>query len=293
MPTIKATLAVPYREEGERIAELLETAFENEDAPIALFEDEEAGNWTVDMFQEGEDANALKRRIEDVLGADGFGAPITGEVLDEIDWVTASLEGLQAIRAGRFVVHGLHAKDAVGETDIGIRVEASRAFGTGHHGTTLGCLELIDWICARYSLHNTLDVGTGTGVLAMAIALSTKTSVLATDIDPISVSVTRENVQLNNLAPWIKVAEADGVKGAPQWQAPYDLIVANILAGPLIGLAADMTKLLTPEGAIILSGLMQHQERAVLARYRACNMVLTRRVHHGEWSALLLTRPGK
>lgn len=292
MPTVKATLAVPHREEGERIAELLETAFENEDAPIALFEDEEAGHWTIDMFQEGEDAQALKSRIEDILGADGFGAPIACEVLDEIDWVTASLEGLQAIRAGRFVVHGLHAQDAVGPTDIGIRVEASRAFGTGHHGTTLGCLELIGWASARFQLTNTLDVGTGTGVLAMAIAYAAKAPVLATDIDPVSVAVTRENVQLNHLVPWIDVAEADGVKGAPQWQAPYDLIVANILAGPLIALAADMTKLLAPGGAIILSGLMHHQERAVLARYRACDMVLTRRVRHGEWSALLLTQAG-
>lgn len=290
MPTVKATLAVPYREEGERIAEMLELAFENEDAPIALFEDEDAGNWVIDLFQEGDDAPALKTRLEDLLGADGFGAPIVCEVLDEIDWVTASLEGLAAIRAGRFVVHGLHARDAVGPTDIGIRVEASRAFGTGHHGTTLGCLELIDWVCARYKLTNTLDVGTGTGVLAMAIAHAAKAPVLATDIDPISVAVTRENVQLNHLVPWIGVAEADGVKGAPQWRAPYDLIVANILAGPLIALAADTTRLLAPGGALILSGLMQHQERAVLARYRACGMILIRRVHHGEWSALLLRK---
>lgn len=293
MPTIKATLTVPHREEGERIAELLETAFEGEDTPIALFEDEDAGDWTVDLYQEGEDAPALKSRIEDVLGADGFGVEIDCTVLDEIDWVTASLEGLQAIRAGRFVVHGLHASNAVGPTDIGIRVEASRAFGTGHHGTTLGCLELIDWVTQRFHLTNTLDVGTGTGVLAMALARAAKTAVLATDIDPISVAVTQENVQLNQLVPWIDVAEADGVQGAPQGRAPYDLIVANILAGPLLELAADMTKLLTPNGAVILSGLMRHQERAVLARYRACNMVPTRRVRHGEWSALLLTQAGR
>lgn len=290
MPTVKASLALPHREEGERIAELLEQTFENEEAPIALFEDEDAGTWVVDLFLEGDDADNLKSRIEDALGADGFGAPIVCEVLDEIDWVTASLEGLAAIRAGRFVVHGLHARDAVGPTDIGIRVEASRAFGTGHHGTTLGCLELIDWVCARYTLTNTLDVGTGTGVLAMAIAQAAKAPVLATDIDPVSVAVTRENVQLNHLVPWIRAAHADGVQGGPQRQAPYDLIVANILAGPLISLAADMTKLLTQKGAIILSGLMHHQERAVLARYRACGLVLIRRVHHGEWSALLLQK---
>lgn len=288
MPTVKATLAVPHRQEAERIAELLDQAFEAEQTPIAFFEDEEAGHWTVDVFREGNEAAALETAIRDALGSDAFAAPLTCEVLDEVDWVTASLEGLQAIRAGRFVVHGIHARDAVGPTDIGIRVEASRAFGTGHHGTTLGCLELIDWACARQRFTNMLDVGTGTGVLAMATVHLTKAPVLATDIDPISVEVTRQNAQLNQLAPWIRVAEADGVMGAPQSGAPYDLIMANILAGPLITLAAPMTKLLATGGALILSGLMQHQERAVLARYRAEGLILEKRIHHGEWSALLL-----
>jgi len=288
MPTVKATLAVPHREEAERIAELLEHAFEAEQTPIAFFEDEEAGHWTVDVFREGNDAVALETAIRDALGSDAFAVPLTCEVLDEVDWVTASLEGLQAIRAGRFVVHGIHARDAVGPTDIGIRVEASRAFGTGHHGTTLGCLELIDWACARQRFTNMLDVGTGTGVLAMAAVHLTKAPVLATDIDPISVEVTRQNAQLNQLAPWISVAEADGVMGAPQAGAPYDLIMANILAGPLIALASPLTKLLATDGALILSGLMQHQERAVLARYRAEGLILEKRIHHGEWSALLL-----
>ncbi|MBO6673901.1 MAG: 50S ribosomal protein L11 methyltransferase [Rhizobiales bacterium] len=290
MPTVKATLTVPHREEAERIADLLGLAFESDETPIAFFEDEEAGHWTVDAFQEGDDAPALASAIRDALGSDAFAAPLDCHVLDEVDWVTASLEGLQAIRAGRFVVHGLHARDAVGPTDIGIRVEASRAFGTGHHGTTLGCLELIDWACARQRYCNILDVGTGTGVLAMAAVHLTKAPVLATDIDPISVEVTRQNAKLNQLDPWITVAEADGVLGAPQTRAPYDLIMANILAGPLIDLAAPMTKLLASGGGIILSGLMQHQERAVRARYRAEGLVLVKRIHHGEWSALFLQR---
>ena len=290
MPTVKATLTVPHREEAERIADVLEQALQADETPIALFEDEDAGHWTVDVFREGNDAEELKTIILDALGSDAFAAPLACEVLDEVDWVTASLEGLQAIRAGRFVVHGIHARDAVGPTDIGIRVEASRAFGTGHHGTTLGCLELIEWACARARYTNILDVGTGTGVLAMAATRLTKAPVLATDIDPVSVEITRENTKLNGLAPWISAAFADGVMGAPQTRAPYDLITANILAGPLIALAAPMTELLAPDGAIILSGLMRHQERAVLARYRQAGMVLARRIHHGEWSALLLQR---
>lgn len=291
MPTLKATLTLPHREEAERIAELLERSFDATDVPIAFFEDEDTGTWTVDVFCEGTDIEELENSIRDALGSDAFAAPLTCQVLDDVDWVTASLEGLQAIRAGRFVVHGLHARDAVGPTDIGIRVEASRAFGTGHHGTTLGCLELIGWACARQRFTRILDVGTGTGVLAMAAAHLTRAKVLATDIDPISVEVTRENVQLNNVRPWIDTALADGVKGAPLDQAPYDLIMANILAGPLIDLAAPMSALLMPGGAIILSGLMRHQERAVLARYRAEGLILKKRIHHGEWSALFLAYP--
>ena len=290
MPTAKATLTMPHREEAERISDLLERAFEGADMPIAFFEDPASGNWIVDVFREGDDAAGLEAAIRDALGSDAFAAPLACAVLDEVDWVTASLEGLHAIRAGRFVVHGLHARDAVGPTDIGIRVEASRAFGTGHHGTTLGCLQLIGWVCARQRFTRVLDIGTGTGVLAMAAAHVTHAPVVATDIDPISVEVTRENVRQNGLAPWIRAALADGVKGAPVNGAPYDLIMANILAGPLIAMAAAMTSLLLPGGTIILSGLMRHQERAVLARYRAHGMVLARRVHHGEWSALLLRR---
>ncbi|MFK7793089.1 MAG: 50S ribosomal protein L11 methyltransferase [Devosiaceae bacterium] len=291
MPTLKASLTIPHREEAERVADLLENAFLADEMPIAFFEDEAAGHWIVDLFAEGTDADRLESLIRDALGSDAFAAPLTVELLDDVDWVTASLEGLQAIRAGRFVVHGIHARDAVGPTDIGIRVEASRAFGTGHHGTTLGCLELIDWVCSRYALTRALDVGTGTGVLAMAIAKLAKTPVLATDIDPISVEVTRANTFLNQVHTLVHADYADGVQGTPQNQAPYDLIVANILARPLIELAPGITKLLTPSGKVILSGLMWHQERAVIARYRACGLVLEKRIHHGEWSALLLKQP--
>ncbi len=292
MPTVKASITLPHREEAERISDLLEAAFEGDNTPVALFEDEEAGHWFVDVFQEGDDPEALKEAIHDSLGSDGFSAPIVSEVLDEVDWVTASLEGLQAIRAGRFVVHGMHARDAVGPTDIGIRVEASRAFGTGHHGTTLGCLELIEWACARQRFSNALDLGTGTGVLAMAAAKLTKRPVLATDIDPISVSVTRENAKLNDVAPWIAATWSDGVQGAPQRWQPYDLIIANILAGPLIQFAAQTVRVLDRGGVLILSGLMRHQERAVSARYRAEGLVVRKRIHHGEWSSLLLRRSG-
>jgi ribosomal protein L11 methyltransferase len=290
MPTLKASLTIPHREEAERISTLLAEVFDADDMPIAHFEDEAAGHWLVEVYAEGQDGPVLEHAIRDALGSDAFAAPLRIEELDDVDWVTASLEGLQAIRAKRFVVHGIHAREAVGPTDIGIRVEASRAFGTGHHGTTLGCLELIDWVCSRRRIVNALDLGTGTGLLAMAITHLTKAPVLATDIDPICVEVTRENAKLNQLSPFIRAAHADGIAGAPQGNTPYDLIVANILAGPLIELAPGIARLLTNDGQVILSGLMRHQERAVLARYRAEHLVLQKRIHHGEWSALLLTR---
>ncbi|MEM6711048.1 MAG: 50S ribosomal protein L11 methyltransferase [Pseudomonadota bacterium] len=291
MPTCKATLIIPHREEAERIAELLETQMSDEETPIALWDNEAEGHWTVDVYREGLDATALADDVREALGSDGFAVPIETQVLDEVDWVTASLEGLDAVRAGRFVVHGLHARDAVGPTDIGLRVEASRAFGTGHHGTTLGCLELINWVCDRTRPTRTLDLGTGTGVLAMAVAKRAKQAVLATDIDPVCVEVTAHNVTLNSVAPWVRTAWANGVEGTPQKDAPYDLIVANILAGPLIALARPLCRLIAYDGRIILSGLMRHQERVVRARYRHEGFVIEQARRHGEWSALLLKRP--
>lgn len=290
MPTLKASLTVPHREEAERIAQLLEVSFEDEGLPVAHFEDETAGTWIVDLYTEGSDREGFAHAIQDALGADAFAAPLHVTQLDEIDWVTASLEGLEAIRAGRFVVHGVHARKAVGPTDIGIRVEASRAFGTGHHGTTLGCLELIEWVTDRYTISNALDLGAGTGVLAIALAKRIKAPVLATDIDPISVAITAENATLNGVHTFVKSVWADGAVGAPVAHAPYDAIVANILAGPLLALARPLSQLLVPGGALILSGLMRHQERAIIARYRQAGTILARRVHHGEWSALLLFR---
>ncbi|MBV6659025.1 MAG: 50S ribosomal protein L11 methyltransferase [Devosiaceae bacterium] len=290
MPTLKATLTVPHRQEAERIADLLAAAFEAQGLPVAHFEDEENAQWLVDLYREGTGTGAFTDDIRDALGSDAFAAPLAVEQLDEVDWVTASLEGLQAIRAGRFVVYGLHARDAVGPTDIGIRVEASRAFGTGHHGTTLGCLELIEWLGARYAIQNALDLGTGTGVLAIALAKLTKAKVMATDIDPVSVAITAENAQLNHVAPQVTARYADGMQGHARARAPYDCIIANILAGPLIALASPLSASLVPGGAVILSGLMRHQERAVLARYRQVGLVPLKRIHHGEWSALLLMK---
>ena len=291
MPTVKACLSVPYREEAERLAAILDRAFEAEGAPVAHHEDEAAGLWRVEVYREGDDPDALADAVRDALGSDGFAAPVTVETLDEIDWVKASLEGLPAIRGGRFVVHGIHARGAVRPTDIGLRVEASRAFGTGHHGTTLGCLELIDWLIGRHAVTSALDLGTGTGVLAMALAKAARVPVLATDIDPVAVTITAENARLNGVHTLVTAALADGLQGAPQARAPYDLIVANILAGPLIAMAGAMAALRAPGGVIILSGLMRRQERAVLARYRAAGLVPLRAVRHGEWSALLLGEP--
>ena len=163
--------------------------------------------------------------------------------LPETDWVAKSLAGLKPVRAGRFLVHGGHDRAAVKPNDISIEIEAGEAFGTGHHGTTAGCLAAIADLAKARPIRNALDVGTGSGVLAIAIARLTKARVLASDIDPVATRVAAANVRLNGVAARVRPITAQGLSGRLfRERAPYDLIVANILAGPLAALAPAISR---------------------------------------------------
>lgn len=192
------------------------------------------------------------------------------EELPDLDWVAKSLEGLAPVRAGRFVVHGSHDRDILRANDIGIEIEAGLAFGTGHHGTTAGCLMAIDRLANERPVRNVLDLGTGSGVLAIGVAKRTKARVIASDIDPVAVNVAADNVRLNGEAARIRTVVAAGMENTTIGEfAPYDLIVANILAGPLVTLAPALRRHIAPGGTIILSGLLEEQQRRVTAAYRA------------------------
>jgi ribosomal protein L11 methyltransferase len=212
--------------------------------------------------------------------------------LPDADWVAKSLKGLPPVRAGRFLVHGAHDRAQIRPNDIAIRIEAGQAFGTGHHGTTVGCLRAIGQVLSTRRLRNALDVGTGSGVLAIAIAKGGRIPVLASDIDPLAARIAAGNVRDNGVAGLVRIVAADGVaRRVFRESGPYSLIVANILAGPLVGLAPSLRRLLAPGGVAILSGLTFDQSPRVASAYRRSGLKLLRAENIDGWVTLVLSRP--
>jgi ribosomal protein L11 methyltransferase len=209
-------------------------------------------------------------------------------------WVRLSLAGLAPVAAGRFIVHGAHDRARVPLNRIGIEIEAALAFGTGHHGTTRGCLLALDRIVKQQSYRRqanmrVLDVGTGSGVLAIAAARALHVRVLATDIDAGAVRAARDNIRANRAGGFVAVVEADGLGAqAIRAGAPFDLILANILLGPLARIAAPLRHLAAPGARVVLSGILPSQANAVIAAYRP--LALDRRIDIDGWTTLVLTR---
>lgn len=264
--------------------------FEEEGAPIGTVEiDEEADVHEISIYFDdtGEDREA------DVAAALGkeYDGRLQREALPDADWMKLVLADLKPVRAGRFVVHGAHDRDAVRAGDISIEIEAGQAFGTGHHGTTAGCLEMIHRIMRRRRPRNALDLGTGTAVLAIGIARLARIPVLATDIDPVAVSVAFGNIRANGAERFVTPKIAIGMAGeAIRSRAPFDLVVANILAGPLMALAPAIRRNLASSGDLVLSGILARQRRAVLAAYRDQRLFHRETIGDGEWVTLRLAR---
>jgi ribosomal protein L11 methyltransferase len=219
-----------------------------------------------------------------------LGRPITVEALPDQDWVKLSQDGLPPVRAGRFFVYGAHDKGRVPVNVIPLAIDAGAAFGTGHHETTSGCLLALEWLKqSGFSPKTVLDLGCGTGVLALGAARLWRVPVLASDIDPKAIDVTRENLRLNGGQMLVRAVVAEGfAHPSIAESAPYDLIIANILAGPLTHLATDIRRQTRPGGRVVLSGLLRSQELLVLAFYKSMGFRLARRWRLGPWSVLLL-----
>jgi ribosomal protein L11 methyltransferase len=278
---------------ASRLGEMLD-ADEN---AVAAFESADETHWLVEVFFSHEPDQAQMKNLV-AIALDGEVGKATAEkaIFDRIapkDWIGASLEGLKPVRAGRFLIHGSHDRPAIKSNDIAIEIEAALAFGTGHHGTTRGCLLLLDRELKRKRPRNVLDVGTGTGVLAIAAARALKRRVAAGDIDPVSTWTSRQNAIANFAGAYVRPVTAVGVThGALMQQAPYDLILANILARPLRLLAPHLARVATTDGRLILSGLLAHDVTGVLSAYRAQGFALMERVDLDGWAALILKRKG-
>ena len=259
-------------------------------ASVSAFEKPD-GSWHVEVHSAEEfDRAALRRLVSEVSG-EAAAAELTFGIVEARDWVAASLEGLAPVEAGRFLIHGSHDRGRAAKARTPIEIEAALAFGTGHHGTTRGCLIALDRLLRRYRFRNILDVGTGTGVLAIAVAKELRAHVVASDIDKVSVIVARENAHLNRAAATIDFIHAKGVDAHRiRSQAPYDLIFANIILTPLKLLAAPVTKLLAPRGRIVLSGLLPSHASAALSAYRAQGLALEQRITLDGWTTMVLRR---
>jgi ribosomal protein L11 methyltransferase len=286
--TSRATFAIGSEQSARRVVDLLSESFFEGQAAIAAFERSD-GRWGITVhFAEAPDQTSI-RELVGIAAGDDVARDITFDTVKAKDWVKATLEELVPVRAGRFVVHGHHDRSKVPSNKLGIEIEAALAFGTGHHGTTRGCLLLLDHVLKARHPARVLDLGTGTGVLAIAAAKALHRKVLASDIDPLSVRVARDNARLNTTGNLVETIRATGFS-APQFakHGPFDLVLANILANPLRQMATPMARHLAPSALVILSGLLPYQAQGVIAAYRARGLVLLRHLRIEGWSSLLM-----
>lgn len=277
--------------DAARLLDLMSDALEEDGFAMATMEiDEKADLWEASIYVTTDEEPEIRARFGAIVTEALPDAQIETEKLPDVDWVARSLEGLKPVRAGRFVVHGSHDRHAVRPNDIGVEIDAGRAFGTGHHGTTAGCLEMMETVARRRSPRSVLDLGTGSGVLAIAIAKWLPTSVLATDIDPVAIEVARANAIRNAVRSDLTFAAAAGFHADVfARRGPFDLIVANILAGPLIRLAPEMTRHLAAGGDLILSGILAEQRWKVLAAYNGQGLAHRRTLWRDGWVTLHLS----
>jgi ribosomal protein L11 methyltransferase len=279
------------RATAQRLADFLTENLEGQDVAVATFEAGD-GRWsTAIYFPAAPNETALRALVGLEVGADLANA-LVFERIESKDWVAASLAGLAPVAAGRFLVHGRHDRAHVRSNSLGIEIEAALAFGTGHHGTTRGCLLALDFIARQKRRpRKILDVGTGTGVLAIAAAKALRRRVMASDIDGRALHVARDNSRLNATASAVTFIQAAGL-GARRFRADrYDLVLANILLGPLVRLALPMRYLLAPGAYVVLSGLLNSQAQSALMAYRLQGLKLQRRIILDEWTTLVLRRP--
>jgi ribosomal protein L11 methyltransferase len=280
------------------IADIIVESLEPATAAASAFEESpgasswrNGGRWIVEAFFSAPPDEAKVRALIAVVAGDAAAEEAVFGCIDERDWVARSLAALKPVRVSRFLIHGAHERDAAKANDIEIEIEAALAFGTGHHGSTRGCLMMLNEVARRRRPRAVLDLGTGSGVLAIAAAKLHKRHVYAGDIDPICVSAARANAKRNGVGSFVHPVLATGAAHPLlRAHAPYDLFMANILARPLQDLAPGIARLTTPGADIILSGLAAGDVQGVTAAYRLQAVYMVRRVEADGWATLLMRR---
>jgi ribosomal protein L11 methyltransferase len=297
--TTLATL-ITDEQSARRLADAFAEGFLTDDVAVS-FVDIGRDGWHLSLHFRGAPDEDVVRTLAAKAGGANAGRALRFERIAEKDWVGESLRELKPIAAGRFIVHGAHDRAFVPYNKIGIEIEAGLAFGTGHHGTTRGCLQALDTLCKSMNdgrrkrispsrPRRVLDLGAGSGVLAIAAARALHRPILATDIDAKAVRIAQDNTRHNRCGGTIRVCRANGVAASIiRERAPFDLAFANILLGPLQRLAAPLTRLIAPGGHVVLSGVFQSQANAALAAYR--ELTLERRITIDGWTTLVLKRP--
>ena len=275
---------------AKRLASILAETFESDSAVSAF---EAPAGWAAEAhFARTPDRERIADLVRAVAG-EAMAQALRFEILAPKDWIAASLAGLAPVTVGRFVVHGAHDRVAVAANRIGIEIEAALAFGTGHHGTTQGCLAALARIAKVRKPKRILDVGTGTGVLAIAAGRTSRRLVIATEIDPASAAVARANAEANHVGAYVRVARAACVNAPAVRGRRYDLVFANILLPVLQRLARPVRLHSARNGVVILSGLLPEQANAALAVWRAQGFALMQRDLVEGWATLTLVRKAR
>ncbi|WP_339345616.1 50S ribosomal protein L11 methyltransferase [uncultured Sphingomonas sp.] len=244
--------------------------------------------WRLDAYVEDEPDAALLAALAALVPSAAGTAPVVTPLGAE-DWVAMSQAGLEPIREGRFVVHTSAHPVAAPPGGRAFLIDAGQAFGTGHHATTSGCLAMLDGMADR-AFANVIDLGTGTGLLAFAARhLWPAATITATDIDPAAIHVTRENAAENGIDALHLIVADGALSDDIAARAPYDLVIANILAGPLISMAPEVAAIAAPGGAIVLAGLLDTQREQVIAAFAACGCTLELVDRRGDWTILRLS----
>lgn len=292
MSARRLALTVADRDRAHSIAGAMQNLIDPPPDALTLFEAPGSG-WRIDAYYDDPpEPGALRATLAELLSiAAADAGEITREEVPDLNWVAISQAALPPVVAGRYTIHGSHDRNRVPQGPGAILIDAGEAFGTAHHATTYGCLLAIDRLTRQRRFHNVLDLGCGSGVLAIGVRRALPHArILASDVDAPSIAVARDNARTNRCAATIGFLVAAGFAHPRLRTARFDLLVANILAGPLIHLARDVARAVVPGGKVVLSGLLVRQAAAVIAAYRAAGFRVDSHARIHEWSTLVLTR---